>query len=140
MANDIPDKVHQLLRQVVPEVEDIVNTYLKEDLKQNSTISREYVYNRSLRKIMHNYENSFPQDINEIVEHITTYTCKRIGQIYYDAWEYKHKGMNIDRLHQPSIINYEQPYQIMYERPFVYSGQQELQMRPFAVDHWFSSA
>ena len=139
MSNDIPDEVHELLRQVVPEIEKNVNHYMKYELKQNSIISKQYVYNRALRKIMHNYENSFSQNVNNIVDEITKYTIKRIGQIYYDGWEYKHKGMNLDRVQTKEAVIFAQPYQVMYERPFVYSSQQELSMRPFAVDYWFST-
>ena len=138
MSNDIPHEAHVLLRQVVPEIEEIVNTYIKEDLKQDSVVSRQYVYNRALRKIMHNFENSHEQDIEDIIDHVSKYTVKRLGQIYYDAWEYKHKGMNLDRVQTPSAVLFQQPYQIMYERPFVNSNQQEIELRQ-RENYWFST-
>ena len=139
MSFEIPNEVHELLRQVVPEIESIINTYIEKDLNQESTISKQYVYNRALRKIMHNFENNHEQNVDEIVESVTQYTVKRLNQIYYDSWEYKHRGMNLERIQSTNNVVFQTPYQIMYERPFVNSNQRELTIRPFDVPHWFRS-
>ena len=87
---------------------------------------------------MHNFENSHNQDIDEIISEISQYTINRIRQIYYDAYEYKHKGMNLDRVQTPSYEIVEQPYQIMYERPFLNSSHDNSYLTQ-RENYWFST-
>ncbi len=139
MSNNIPDVVHDLLRSVVPEIEDILNDYLQTELQQDSTISKQYVYNRALRVIMHNFESSFGQNEEDIINHVVAYSKKRLDQLYYDAYEYKHRAQDRGRVQEVENVLHQQPYQIMYERPMMQSSQREINIRPFAIDHWFSS-
>ncbi|MBJ23963.1 MAG: hypothetical protein CMB64_04765 [Euryarchaeota archaeon] len=138
MSLEIPEEVHILLRETVPEIESVVNDFMQNELQQDSIISRQYVYNRALRKIMHNFENSHSQSREGIVEHVSEYTINRLRQMYYDAYEYKHKGMNLDRVQTPSYTILEQPYRIMYERPFLNSSHDNNNLM-HRENYWFST-